>query len=109
MCNTDNTEAECGFCQWEKPRYTLPDGRAAGYEVAATCDEQGCTVRVTRGLFHRCGDFPGSDNGCGNYYCPHHLYVSLPTGPQLCDRCKDEPIAQIGQDADRRPTERSVA
>lgn len=59
-------------------RYTLPDGREAGYMVTATCDQPGCLVRIDRGLGYLCGQSPDghrdpSEPGCGRYFCDQHL------------------------------------
>lgn len=57
--------------------YTLPDGREAGYGVAATCDADGCTAEIDRGLGYLCGQEPDGwraedDPGCGRYFCAEH-------------------------------------
>src|SRR3954451_17828938 len=55
--------------------YVLADGREAGYGVEATCDEDGCTEKIDRGMGYLCGDEPGEDEfGCGKYFCGRHLY-----------------------------------
>jgi hypothetical protein len=72
--------------------YVLADGREAGYGVEATCDEDGCTEKIDRGMGYLCGDEPGEDEfGCGKYFCGRHLYG----GPRAsrggqCKRCLDE-------------------
>lgn len=58
-------------------RYTLPDGREAGYAVQAECDHPDCTTMIDRGLGYLCGQLPDGhrdplDPGCGRYYCPTH-------------------------------------
>lgn len=63
--------------------YTLVDGREAGYNVTATCDEPGCNEEIDRGLYYLCGENPLSpDPGCGGYFCGKHLY-----GDNKCERC----------------------
>jgi len=57
--------------------YLLPDGREAGYGVAAECDREGCTTQIDRGLGYLCGDMPDGHReddapGCGKYYCGEH-------------------------------------
>lgn len=57
--------------------YLLPDGREAGYGVAAICDRDSCVVEIDRGLAWLCGRTPNghrSDEewGCGDYYCGLH-------------------------------------
>lgn len=55
----------------------------AGYAVEATCEEDGCTEQIDRGLGCLCGQTPGGDEyGCGGYYCGQHLY-----GDNRCVRC----------------------
>jgi len=59
--------------------YTLPDGREAGYGVEATCDKDGCSAKIDRGLGYLCGEQPDGwrneeDWGCGNYYCGPHQH-----------------------------------
>lgn len=56
-------------------RYTLPDGREAGYGVNAVCDDPTCTIPIDRGMAYLCGNTPGGDEyGCGGYFCGRHLY-----------------------------------
>jgi hypothetical protein len=59
--------------------YVLPDGREAGYGVAAVCDREGCEAKIDRGLGYLCGNDPDgwrddSDFGCGKYFCGVHTY-----------------------------------
>ena len=63
--------------------YVLSDGREAGYNVPATCDEPGCNAEIDRGLAYLCGEMPGGgDDCCGDYFCYAHLNWN-----QRCDRC----------------------
>ena len=63
----------------------------AGYAVPDTCNEDGCTKAIDRGLDSLCGETPGGDEyGCGYYFCDGHLYFTTRTGePQMCKRCID--------------------
>ncbi|MFE2174401.1 hypothetical protein [Kitasatospora sp. NPDC059462] len=48
----------------------------AGYDVAAVCEEDGCTEEIDRGLAYLCGSTPGTpEDGCGGYFCSRHLYT----------------------------------
>lgn len=80
--------------------YTLSDGRQAGYAVEATCDEEGCTEKIDRGMGYLCGHSPGGDEwGCGNYYCSEHLFLTrIEDAPQMCERCADEAIKQADEE-----------
>lgn len=74
-------------------RYVLADGREAGYDVDAECDEKDCKTGIDRGLGYLCGDTPGGDEyGCGGYFCCEHLFCAPPgveiTGG-MCVRCYD--------------------
>lgn len=74
-------------------RYTLKDGREAGYAVTATCDQDGCDEQINRGFDFLCGDMPGDGvTGCGNYYCNVHSWL------HDCE-IRDEHIERM--DADR--------
>jgi hypothetical protein len=75
-------------------RYTLADGREAGYAITATCDEGGCKEKIDRGLGYLCGDTPGGDElGCGGYFCAEHLWLSLLVeSQQLCRKCMDRAL-----------------
>jgi len=58
--------------------YILPDGREAGYGVAAECDDSQCHQLIDRGRGYLCGDNPlgrkeDDEAGCGNYFCLVHL------------------------------------
>ena len=67
------------------------DGRWAGYGVPAICDHPGCGASIDRGLAYRCGEEPGSDKGCGLFFCSNHLWISATDDdPQMCERCCDE-------------------
>lgn len=84
-------------------RYTLVGGREAGYAVEATCDEQGCTAKINRGLGFLCGQTPGGDEwGCGDYFCSEHLYfIGVAGSPQLCSRCADQAVAATEEEEAR--------
>lgn len=83
--------------------YVLDDGREAGYNVSATCDEPDCTAEIDRGLAYLCGETPGGDEyGCGGYFCGAHLFYNLrlPEGtPQLCSGCIDKAVQALGAEA----------
>jgi hypothetical protein len=71
--------------------------RHVGYGVPAECDHPDCTEEIDRGLAYVCGDEPfGGDRGCGLYFCGGHLLhhydeQTRRLGPQLCERCIDDP------------------
>jgi hypothetical protein len=57
--------------------------RFAGYGVPSVCEHPDCKKKIHRGLGCVCGGEPGGgDDGCGLYFCGHHLSVS-----QRCERC----------------------
>ena len=57
--------------------------RDIGYGVPALCDYPDCGAKIDRGLSHVCGGEPyGGDEGCGLYFCGHHL-----NGSNLCQQC----------------------
>ena len=61
--------------------------RDIGYGVPALCDHPGCNALIDRGLAHVCGGEPyGGDEGCGLYFCGHHLFMGKDK-PQQCARC----------------------
>ena len=63
-------------------------GRMVGYAVEAICDFDGCEEKIDRGLAYVCGDMhDGGEYGCGNYFCPSHLFYGIPG--QICDECND--------------------
>src|SRR5438309_10863515 len=67
--------------------YTLPDGRDAGYGVAAECDHPDCHAEIDRGLGYLCGRNPlghkdAEEPGCGNCYCEDHRYNHGCTSPE---------------------------
>ena len=78
--------------------YLLPDGREAGYNVDAVCDEPGCTQQIDRGLAYLCGDRPlglGLTTGCGGYFCGDHLFLGCGQrvnggATSACSRCAEE-------------------
>jgi hypothetical protein len=79
--------------------YTLPDGREAGYGVAATCDAPDCKTAIDRGLAYLCGTNPlGDEHGCTGYFCDEHLFYGGPS--QLCEPCLDrwESLQEVGTD-----------
>lgn len=65
----------------------LADGREAGYNVVAKCEEPGCLERIDRGLAYLCGMMHGQDDeeGCGHYFCSRHLFYGGPN--QMCAKC----------------------
>lgn len=69
-------------------------GRDIGYSIEATCDHEGCTKDIDRGLAFVCGGMHGGDDhGCGKYFCYEHLYmvtVDEYRTVQLCAKCADE-------------------
>ena len=78
--------------------YLLPDGREAGYNVEAVCDEPGCDEVIDRGLAYLCGDDPaglGLTTGCGGYFCGEHLFLACGEvvggrAASACSRCAAE-------------------
>lgn len=73
----------------------------AGYTVPDTCNEEGCTKSIDRGLDYLCGETPGGDEyGCGGYFCAAHLYISARSGePQMCKRCSAAADRQASEEA----------
>ncbi len=69
------------------------EGRWCGYGVPAICDQPGCGASIDRGLAYRCGEEPGSEKGCGLFFCSHHLYINeIDDVVQMCERCcRSEP------------------
>jgi len=66
-------------------------GRWQGYDVPATCDQPDCGADIDRGLGYMCGEEPGSEKGCGLFFCSDHLYYNEVDGdPQMCQRCCDD-------------------
>jgi hypothetical protein len=64
------------------------EGRPCGYGVGATCDEPDCDAKIDRGLSYVCGNMhDGGEYGCGDYFCPAHLYMT--EVGQLCARCRN--------------------
>lgn len=61
----------------------------AGYDVRATCEENGCDSQIWRGLGCLCGDSPGGgEYGCGGYFCEDHLYIPVAEKPSWnCRKC----------------------
>ncbi len=75
------------------------DGREIGYSVQATCDQEGCSEKIDRGLAYACGnEHGGGEYYCDRYFCYDHLDVGveLPNvqgelcASQLCETCSDE-------------------
>jgi hypothetical protein len=65
-------------------------GRDIGYGVPAYCDHPDCHEVIDRGLAHVCGSEPyGGERGCGLYFCPQHLGMTLHRRMpgHLCERC----------------------
>lgn len=77
-------------------------GREVGYNIAATCDLDGCEKDIDRGLAYVCGGMhDGGDYGCGDYFCGEHLFMPSRDGigAFLCDACcqrVDSPSYQDG-------------
>lgn len=69
----------------------LRDGRWAGYGVPAVCDHPECEASIDRGLYYICGGEPGSDKGCGLFFCSSHMWIDTQQDnvPQMCERCCD--------------------
>lgn len=64
------------------------NGRWAGYGVPALCDHPDCGADIDRGIAYMCGEEPGSEKGCGLFFCGNHLWISRTDGdPQMCERC----------------------
>lgn len=62
--------------------------RDIGYGVPSICDEPTCNNEIDRGLAHVCGgDVYGGDNGCGLFFCGHHLWHGRKNYDPLCHRC----------------------
>lgn len=66
--------------------------RDIGYGVPAICDYPGCGESIDRGLGHVCGGEPyGGEEGCGLFFCGHHLAYSPNTDHHayipICERC----------------------
>ncbi len=55
-------------------------GRPIGYGFPATCDHQGCSAEIDRGLSYACGGMHGDndpDGSCEGYFCPEHLATAV--------------------------------
>jgi hypothetical protein len=51
-------------------------GRVVGYSVHGLCDLPDCFTQINLSVEHCCGGMhDGGDNGCGGYFCLHHLVV----------------------------------
>lgn len=48
-------------------------GRNIGYVWEATCDHEGCSAEIDRGISYACGGMHGSNDGCEGYFCSDHL------------------------------------
>lgn len=68
-------------------------GRPIGYCHAATCDHEGCTKQIDRGLGYACGGMHGTSVGCEGYFCGDHMvYRNDPgegRGVQVCFECAE--------------------
>lgn len=66
-------------------------GRQIGYAHGATCDHEGCSERIDRGLAYVCGDMHGTDEvSCEKYFCHDHRqnYVLHDDRTlRVCDAC----------------------
>jgi hypothetical protein len=77
--------------------YGEVNGREVGYSVEAVCDQEGCEVKIDRGLAYCCGVMHGGgEHGCGDYFCDDHLLFGghirpggLSPGSCLCQQCMD--------------------
>ena len=73
-----------------------PQGKEVGYNIAAICEEPGCTETIDRGLAYKCGDMHGAaDDYCDGYFCYAHLVLT--DKGQRCARCA-EPILATEED-----------
>lgn len=67
------------------------EGRWQGYGVPAVCDDPDCSAKIDRGMSYLCGDEPGSEKGCGLFFCLNHLWIGqTDDDPQMCRRCCDD-------------------
>lgn len=66
-------------------------GRPIGYAFTATCDQEGCTASIDRGLSFACGGMHGQDEvSCERYFCDEHLAYTVDTDEHLhlvCEEC----------------------
>lgn len=72
----------------------VENGRDTGYLVVATCDHEGCSVQIDRGLGYRCGGIRNlhDDHGCGRFFCSAHR-----NWDELCPACR---LTQVEEDED---------
>jgi len=70
---------------------TDSQGRPIGYMHDATCDHEGCSKEIDRGLSYACGDMHGEDPGCEKYFCHEHMKTRKIDGRyhQLCFKCDE--------------------
>lgn len=55
--------------------YYVIGGKECGYAVEDTCNQEGCTAVIDRGLAYACGGTPGEvDEFCDGYFCGEHLF-----------------------------------
>ena len=68
---------------------TDSQGRSIGYNFEATCDADGCTAEIDRGLSYACGGMHGGgEHMCEGYFCPDHLTPGgEPAGHAICHEC----------------------
>lgn len=67
-------------------------GREIGYAIEATCDHEGCTKKIDRGLSYACGGMHGDPDGsCEGYFCAEHRVYSEHAaggdGAEVCLAC----------------------
>lgn len=78
--------------------------RDVGYGVPSTCDHQGCSREIHRGLAYVCGSSPfGGEHGCGLFFCIEHLRFAGDNrdNVQLCSRCYSNRTAKFDPKPDR--------
>ena len=73
-------------------------GRPIGYVFKATCDHEGCSEEIDRGLSYVCGDMHGEDEvSCERYFCETHRnnLVQANDGRLLgiCAECREALLA----------------
>lgn len=77
------------------------EGREIGYLVRATCDHPGCKTKIDRGLSYACGGMHDhNEYGCGDYFCPEHLYWHSKAPKMICAEC----LKRLGEDKEEGET-----
>lgn len=73
------------------------NGRPIGYSHEATCDHDGCNVKIDRGLAYACGDMHGNtEYGCDKYFCSEHRENIVEDGDRyvrICNSCRETMLA----------------